>query len=142
MRLSIAVPGTVPDVTGMTLDAARTALQNAGYRVGNVAITQQGDEGKVVRTEPEANATLHPGEAVTIYYNAAGCRALMRILGVDPGLAHDGLRRDRRTAPAGLRLIEAGIITPRVRPPARSAARHAARRARRRDRRDARPMRS
>ncbi len=70
VRLSIAVPGTVPDVTGSTLDAARTALQNAGYRVGNVAITDQGDEGKVVRTEPEANAALHPGEAVTIYYNA------------------------------------------------------------------------
>ena len=70
VRLSIAVPGTVPDVTGLTLDAARTALQNAGYRVGNVAITQQGDEGKVIRTEPEANAALHPDEAVTIYYNA------------------------------------------------------------------------
>jgi serine/threonine-protein kinase len=70
VRLSIAVPGTIPDVTGAALDAARTTLQNAGYRVGNVAITQQGDAGKVVRTEPEANATLHPGEAVTIYYNA------------------------------------------------------------------------
>jgi serine/threonine-protein kinase len=70
VRLSIAVPGTIPDVTGQALDAARTALQNAGYRVGNVAITQQGDVGKVVRTEPEANAALHPGEAVTIYYNA------------------------------------------------------------------------
>jgi serine/threonine-protein kinase len=74
VRLSVAVPGTIPDVTGFALDAARTALQNAGYHVGNVAITQQGDAGKVVRTEPEANATLHPGEAVTIYYNAPDTR--------------------------------------------------------------------
>jgi serine/threonine-protein kinase len=69
VRLSIAVPGKVPDVAGNLLDAARTTLENAGYRIGNVATTSQGDPGKVVRTYPEANAALHPGETVTIYYN-------------------------------------------------------------------------
>jgi beta-lactam-binding protein with PASTA domain len=37
--------------------------------VGNVAVTTDGPDGKVARTEPEANAALRPGEAVSIYYH-------------------------------------------------------------------------
>jgi len=70
ITLTIAVPGTVPSVADMTLDQAEKALANAGYAVGNVAYTQEGTEGNVVRTEPEAGASLRPGEAVTIYYNS------------------------------------------------------------------------
>jgi serine/threonine-protein kinase len=69
VTLTIAVPGVVPDVAGMTLDQAKAALVNAGYTVGNVAYTQDGSSGTAVRTEPEANAALRPGEAVTIYFN-------------------------------------------------------------------------
>jgi eukaryotic-like serine/threonine-protein kinase len=71
ITLTIAVPGLVPSVADMTLDQAEKALANAGYAVGNVAYTQEGTEGHVVRTEPEAGASLRPGEAVTIYYNSA-----------------------------------------------------------------------
>jgi beta-lactam-binding protein with PASTA domain/serine/threonine protein kinase len=69
VTISVAVPGTVPDVTNMTLDDAKRAILASGYTVGNVAVTQDGPEGKVARTEPEANASLRPGEAVTIYYH-------------------------------------------------------------------------
>ncbi|HEV8022946.1 MAG TPA: Stk1 family PASTA domain-containing Ser/Thr kinase [Candidatus Lustribacter sp.] len=69
VTISVSVPGTVPDVTNMTLDAAKTAIVAGGYTVGNVAVTQDGPTGKVARTEPEANAALRPGEAVTIYYH-------------------------------------------------------------------------
>ncbi len=69
VTLTIVVSGIVPDVTGMTLDQARTALQNAGYAVGNVAYTQSGSDGKVASTEPPAGSSLRPGETVTIYYN-------------------------------------------------------------------------
>jgi beta-lactam-binding protein with PASTA domain len=69
--LSISVPGTVPDVSGMPLERARAALQNAGYRIGNIAQTQEGDSGRVVRTEPGANADFKAGSSVTIYYNGA-----------------------------------------------------------------------
>jgi serine/threonine-protein kinase len=69
VTLTIAVPGVVPDVAGMTLDQAKATLVNAGYTVGNVAYTQDGTGGTAVRTEPEANAALRPGEAVTIYFN-------------------------------------------------------------------------
>ena len=71
VTLSVAVAGTVPDVGNSSLDDAKRAIIANGYTVGNVAITQDGDEGKVARTEPEANASLRPGEAVTIYYHPA-----------------------------------------------------------------------
>lgn len=71
VTINVAVPGTVPDVAGMTLDEAKAALVTNGYAIGNVAETQDGDEGKVARTEPEANANLRPGEAVTIYLHPA-----------------------------------------------------------------------
>jgi serine/threonine-protein kinase len=67
VTLSVAVPGVVPDVTGQTQDAARAALQAAGYTVGNVAYTQEGTEGTVVRTEPAAGSQLRPGESVNLY---------------------------------------------------------------------------
>jgi beta-lactam-binding protein with PASTA domain len=72
VTISVAVPGTVPDVTNMTLDDAKRAILASGYTVGNVAVTQDGPDGKVARTEPEANASLRPGEAVTIYYHGTG----------------------------------------------------------------------
>ena len=67
--LTIVVSGIVPDVAGMTLDQAKAALQNAGYRIGNVAYTQSGPEGAVASTEPRAGSTLKPGETVLIYFN-------------------------------------------------------------------------
>jgi beta-lactam-binding protein with PASTA domain len=60
----------VPDVTNLTLDDAKNAIIANCYTVGNVAETQDGQPGKVARTEPEANASLRPGEAVTIYYHS------------------------------------------------------------------------
>ncbi|MDP9018517.1 MAG: Stk1 family PASTA domain-containing Ser/Thr kinase [Candidatus Eremiobacteraeota bacterium] len=67
----LAVPGEVPDTVGMTLDDAKTTLQAAGYTVGNVAYSQDGSEGKVVRTEPEAGTKKRPSEAITIYVNGS-----------------------------------------------------------------------
>ena len=70
IAILIAVPGTVPDVSGMSLDDAKRAISLAGYKVGNITFVQDGVEGTVIRTEPEANATLTPGDAVvTLYYN-------------------------------------------------------------------------
>jgi serine/threonine-protein kinase len=84
VTIFIGVPGTVPDVAGLTLDAAKSALEKNGYQSGNLAYTTDcvgavagdatpcpGDEGKVVRTEPEANKDVKPGEAVTVYVHRA-----------------------------------------------------------------------
>jgi serine/threonine-protein kinase len=84
ITIFIGVPGTVPDVAGMTLDDAKAALEKNGYQSGNIAFTTDcvgaaagdvtpcpGDEGKIVRTEPEANKDVKPGEAVTLYVHRA-----------------------------------------------------------------------
>jgi serine/threonine-protein kinase len=84
VAIFIGVPGTVPDVAGMTLDDAKAALEKNGYESGNIAFTTDcvgataddttpcpGDEGKIVRTEPEANKDVKPGEAVTLYVHRA-----------------------------------------------------------------------
>jgi serine/threonine-protein kinase len=84
VAIFIGVPGTVPDVAGMTLDDAKAALVKNGYQSGNIAFTTDcvgaaagdtapcpADEGKVVRTEPEANKDVKPGEAVTLYVHRA-----------------------------------------------------------------------
>jgi serine/threonine-protein kinase len=69
VQLDVAVPGAVPDVAGMTQQQAQLTLRNAGYKIGNTAYVQEGPDGKVARTEPAANASLRPGETVTLYVN-------------------------------------------------------------------------
>jgi len=69
ITIMVSVPGTVPDVSNMALDDARKAILAGGYQVGNVANTTDGTPGKVVRTEPEANTQLRPGESVMIYFH-------------------------------------------------------------------------
>ncbi|MBC5815921.1 MAG: PASTA domain-containing protein, partial [Candidatus Eremiobacteraeota bacterium] len=71
VTITLSVPGEIPDVNGMSLDDAKNTLAGAGYIVGNVAITKQGSDSRVVRTEPEAGTPKRPGEAVTIYVNSA-----------------------------------------------------------------------
>ncbi len=72
VKIWVSVPGVIPDVSNKSLDEAKSALQAAGYTLGNVALTQEGTVGKTVRTDPPANTEKRPGEAVTIYYNSAG----------------------------------------------------------------------
>ncbi len=74
VTLTVAVSGSVPDVAGLSLESAKRALSDAGYRIGNIAYTQKGEEGAAAYTEPAAASTLRPGEAVTIYFNAGAGR--------------------------------------------------------------------
>jgi serine/threonine-protein kinase len=68
VTLTIPVPGSIPDVAGQTLDAAKKALAAAGYQIGNIVYTQQAGvpDGTVVQTEPAANTNTSPGESVNI----------------------------------------------------------------------------
>ncbi len=58
----------------MTLDEAKRALTEQGYQIGNIAYTQDSSlqDGQVVRTEPEANASVKPGESVNITVMRSG----------------------------------------------------------------------
>ncbi|MGH7709275.1 MAG: PASTA domain-containing protein, partial [Vulcanimicrobiaceae bacterium] len=73
VTLSIVVPGTVPDVGGLSLDRARGALQNSGYHAGRTIVVRQADgaPGSVARTDPAANVRLEPGASVDLYVIAA-----------------------------------------------------------------------
>jgi serine/threonine-protein kinase len=57
----------VPDVHGQSLDAARTALENAGFTV-NVQTKPDStvDQGDAINTEPDANSMASTGDVVTI----------------------------------------------------------------------------
>jgi serine/threonine-protein kinase len=72
VTLVVAVPGVVPDVTNMPLDQARGVLSNAGYAVGNVIYGASGDAGQVVRSEPDANQQLRPGQSVVLHVAGNG----------------------------------------------------------------------
>jgi serine/threonine-protein kinase len=69
VTIYLSVSGTIPDVTGMTPDAAKRALLSQGYQVGSIAYTTESSvpEGMVARTEPEANSSVKPGETVNLY---------------------------------------------------------------------------
>ncbi len=58
----------VPDVTGQTEDAARQAIEAAGYTVGEVTQENSADtvSGRVIRTDPAADTELAKGETVNI----------------------------------------------------------------------------
>jgi serine/threonine-protein kinase len=74
VTIYLSVSGSIPDVAGMTLDEAKRALVASGYQIGNIAETHESSlqDGQVVRTEPEANSTLKPGESVNITIMRAG----------------------------------------------------------------------
>jgi serine/threonine-protein kinase len=71
VNIMVAVPGTVPNVSGMTLDAAQAALSRFGYKPGNISYVQEGPPGTVARSEPPANTQLDVGESVSLYVNGA-----------------------------------------------------------------------
>ncbi|HVA36430.1 MAG TPA: Stk1 family PASTA domain-containing Ser/Thr kinase [Candidatus Dormibacteraeota bacterium] len=70
VTLLLAVPGVVPDVSGMTPDQARARLSAAGYTVGAITSAPQGQPGLVVRTDPPQDTELSPGQSVNLIVGA------------------------------------------------------------------------
>jgi len=60
------VKKVVPAVTGETLNVARTQLQNAGFSVGIINVTDNSASGTVIGEEPQANAKADAGSTVTL----------------------------------------------------------------------------
>ncbi len=60
----------VPEVYGLSVAAAQTALSNAG--LNSTAIEVEGDEaaGTALSTDPEVGVMLDPGSTVSLYYSA------------------------------------------------------------------------
>jgi beta-lactam-binding protein with PASTA domain/tRNA A-37 threonylcarbamoyl transferase component Bud32 len=71
VNVMVAVPGTVPNVAGLSIEAAQTTLTRYGYRPGNISYVQEGTTGSVARTDPPANTQLGVGETVSLYVNSS-----------------------------------------------------------------------
>lgn len=92
VTIYVNVPGSVPDVTGMALADAEKQLRAQGYQIGNIAYATDGQQqpGQVVRTEPEANSSLRPGESVNLTVMQGGAA------GGGGGPQGDGQQKDFR----------------------------------------------
>ena len=68
-----AVPGTVPQLIGLTLDAAREALARVGLRLDNAQrrTVPNATPGTIVAQAPSAGARVRPGAGVTVVVAAA-----------------------------------------------------------------------
>jgi serine/threonine-protein kinase len=68
IELTLAIPYTVPDVTGLTQEKAEAALKEAGYKVSvETKVTDEAKEGTALSTNPEAGTKLNSGKTVTVY---------------------------------------------------------------------------
>jgi len=76
VTIYLSVSGSIPDVSGMPLDQAKRALIESGYQIGNIAYTTDSSlaDGVVVRTEPEANSSVTPGEVVNLTVMRSGVK--------------------------------------------------------------------
>lgn len=88
-------PATVPNLVGLTQDAAKTALQNAGLNLNPQVVTQQSTDypqGVVISQDPAANAQVKQGDTVSIVTSAGpGPEAKTVEVGVpvpDDGMVH------------------------------------------------------
>ncbi len=67
ITLTIAVPFTVPDISGMSYDEAKSALKDAGYKVDKqVEYSDDVDEGSIISMDPKAGTELKSGSTVTL----------------------------------------------------------------------------
>ena len=60
----------VPEVYGLSVAAAQTALSNAGLKSTPVEVEGDESAGTALATEPEAGAMLDPGSTVSLFYSA------------------------------------------------------------------------
>jgi serine/threonine-protein kinase len=87
--------GPVPDVAGKSLDDAKAALTNAGFKVGNVAqeFSPTVTQGQVTRTVPVANSTAQRGQTIDIFQSGGKQPAtLTNVTGFDQAHATQVLK--------------------------------------------------
>ncbi len=120
VTIYVSVPGTVPDVTGMSLDDAKKALAAAGYQIGKPRLHRgRDDAGREPAGRPGGahraggREAAHPGRVGQHHRHAQRRRmTARRILGVDPGLRTTGYGVIEVRGGA-LHLIEGGVLQPK-----------------------------
>jgi serine/threonine-protein kinase len=90
-----AQTGPIPDVSGKSLDDAKAAITNAGFKVGNVSqeFSATVPQGQVTRTEPPANQTAQRGQTINVVQSGGKQPAtLTNVTGYDQGHATQVLK--------------------------------------------------
>ncbi|HEM2826637.1 PASTA domain-containing protein [Streptococcus suis] len=84
----------VPDVTNMSLDAARLKLEQAGFVVGTISQekTDTKADGTVIRTNPQAGSKKAKGETVHIVVANKSTQTLLNLVGKTSDEAAEILR--------------------------------------------------
>ena len=71
----------VPDVIGQTVDAARSILENAGFRVDTRRVDGTAPEGRVVDQSPSAGQSQLKGATITVQVSAGNRFEMPNIVG-------------------------------------------------------------
>lgn len=84
---------TVPDLTNMTEDEARTALKNLslGYSKGGEEASDTVPEGQVCRQDPAADTQVEPNTQVTYYVSTGPAEAVSETVTIPTGLIGQSL---------------------------------------------------
>jgi eukaryotic-like serine/threonine-protein kinase len=90
-------PAPLADLTGLTVDEARAALEGVGLVLGSTDQTEESDtvpEGNVVRTDPPAGTPLEPGAAVNLVLSAGAADVQVPNVAGSPQAAATQVLRD------------------------------------------------
>jgi beta-lactam-binding protein with PASTA domain/predicted Ser/Thr protein kinase len=106
---------TVPDVTGRTLNTARTVLQNEGFVVNVLDVTSNNKAGTVIGQQPQGSTKVDKGSTVTLTVSTGpGNTTVPSVVGLPAGAAEHDIVRARlkfRTQRETSNTIPAGRAT-------------------------------
>jgi membrane peptidoglycan carboxypeptidase len=84
---------TIPDVSGLSMDAAQTKLDNAGFNPSDGgAVDSDKPAGQVARTDPPGGSSITKGSNVTVYTSNGKLVALPDTTGQSTGSAASALK--------------------------------------------------
>jgi eukaryotic-like serine/threonine-protein kinase len=113
--LTAAEKRNVPDVTGRTLNTARTVLQNEGFVVNVLDVTSNNNAGTVIGQQPQGNTNVDKGSTVTLTVSTGpGNTTVPSVVGLLAGAAKRDIVRARlkfRTQRETSNTIPAGRAT-------------------------------
>lgn len=99
----VSTRGSMPDVTGMTLQSARRALASASLKVEERTVESRRPEGTVLRQDPPPGTEVEKGALATLTYAIPMRERMPNLVGLDVksamlSLEKHGLVLEKRTA--------------------------------------------
>jgi membrane peptidoglycan carboxypeptidase len=103
---------TVPDVRGLSLDAAKTLLEGLGFQFADGGpVDSDLEAGKVVKTDPEAGAISAKGVSVTVFTSNGKQKAFPDVVGDGKSFTFTQAKNTLKTA-GYTQVTEACVVLP------------------------------